>query len=284
MCQAGLASLAYYYFDVRDTGKQDMRGLLTSLLFQLSARSDLCCNILSTLYYEHHNGALLPSNDVLMQCLKEMVTIPKPGPMYIIVDAVDECPNGPRQRLLGLLDELVQLNHPHLHLCVTSRLESDIETILRPLSFHSISLQEKTGKIQDDIFDYVSDVVYSDQRMKKWPAEDQRLVIDTLSQKADGMYVFVIIEASDYTFLILLMQVPLGFLSARGTASLSPKQYPACVGRIPNATRGNVRECTGENRRTELEIRSSPFPMHRSRFPPSSRPGTLRAPGVGFQR
>ena len=197
MCQAGIASLAYYYFDVRDTGKQDIRGLLTSLLFQLSARSDLCCNILSTLYHDHHHGALPPSDDVLMQCLKDMVTIPEPGPMYLIVDAADECPDGQRQRLLSLLDELVQLNHPDLHLCVTSRPEPDIETILRPLSSHSISLQEKTGKIQDDIFDYVSDMVNSDKGMKKWPAEDQRLVIDTLSQKADGMYVFVIIEASD---------------------------------------------------------------------------------------
>ncbi len=192
MCEAGLASLAYFYFDVRDTAKQDIRGLLTSLLFQLSARSDLCCEILSTLYYEHDSGSQQPSDDVLTQCLKDMLTIPEQGPIYIIVDAVDECPNisgtpSPREGVLGLLDELVQLNHPGLRICVTSRLELDIETILRPLSSHSMSLNDKTGKIQDDIFDYVSAVVNSDQRMQKWTAEDQRLVIDTLSEKADGM-------------------------------------------------------------------------------------------------
>jgi len=61
-----------------------------------------------------------------------------------------------------------------------------------------MSLHDKTGKIQDDIFDYVSAVVNSDQRMQKWTAEDQRLVIDTLSQKADGMYVFVIVQSYNY--------------------------------------------------------------------------------------
>jgi len=197
MCEAGLASLAYFYFDVRDTAKQDIRGLLTSLLVQLSARSDLYCKTLSTLYYEHDSGLQQPSGDVLTQGLKDMLTIPKQGPIYIIMDAVDECPNksgtsSPRESVLGLLNELVQLNHPDLHICVTSRPEPDIETTLRPLSSQSMSLHGKTGKIQDDIFDYVSAVVNSDQRMQKWTAEDQRLVIDTLSEKADGMYVIVI--------------------------------------------------------------------------------------------
>jgi hypothetical protein len=198
MCDAGLASLAYFYFDVRDSAKQDIRGLLTSLLCQLSARSDLCCKILSTLYYDHDSGSRQPNDDALTQCLKDMLTIPGRGPIYIVVDAVDECPNipgtpSPRENVLGLLDELVQLKHPDLHICAISRPEPDIETILRPLSSLSMSLHDKTGKIQDDIFDYVNAVVNSDQSMQKWTAEDRRLVIDTLSERADGMYVIVFV-------------------------------------------------------------------------------------------
>lgn len=189
MCEAGLASLAYFYFDVRDAAKQDIRGLLTSLLFQLSARSDLCYEILSTLYHEHGSGSRQPGDDILTQCLKDMLTIPEPGPVYIIVDAIDECPNrsgtpSPRESVLGLLDELVQLKRPGLHICVTSRLESDIETILRPLSSHSIFLDDNTA---NDIFDYVSAVVNTDRTMRTWTAEDQRFVINTLLEKADGM-------------------------------------------------------------------------------------------------
>jgi len=35
--KAGLASVAYYYFDFKDTDKQDLHGLLSSLLLQLTA-------------------------------------------------------------------------------------------------------------------------------------------------------------------------------------------------------------------------------------------------------
>ena len=39
--------MAYHYFDFRDIKKQDRYGLLSSLISQLSAESDSCCNILS---------------------------------------------------------------------------------------------------------------------------------------------------------------------------------------------------------------------------------------------
>ena len=53
----GLASIAYFYFDFRDTSKQDRRNLLPSLVIQLSAQSEPCCDILSRLYHAHDSGA-----------------------------------------------------------------------------------------------------------------------------------------------------------------------------------------------------------------------------------
>ena len=47
MCQTGLAILAFFYFYFRDDSKQDVRSLLSSLLVQLSNRSDNFCTILS---------------------------------------------------------------------------------------------------------------------------------------------------------------------------------------------------------------------------------------------
>ncbi len=51
----GLAKMAYYYFDFRDDTKQDRYGLLSSLIFQLSAESDSCCDILSKLYSSNNH-------------------------------------------------------------------------------------------------------------------------------------------------------------------------------------------------------------------------------------
>src|SRR6201994_247620 len=90
---AGLATMAYYYFDFRDVKKQDCYGLLSSLISQLSAESDSCFNILSQLYSEHSHGVLKPDIDTLKKCMTDMLSLPGQAPTYIIVDAVDECPN-----------------------------------------------------------------------------------------------------------------------------------------------------------------------------------------------
>ncbi|KAN0141599.1 hypothetical protein V8E53_000061 [Lactarius tabidus] len=193
--EAGLASMAYYYFDFRDTDKQNLRNLLLSLLSQLSDRSELCCYILHRIYVTHNNGAHKPTDDVLIQCLKETLTLSNDCPTYIIMDALDECPNtfgmpSPREVVLDFVKELVDLSLPRLHICITSRPEIDIRTVLEPLTTRRVSLHEETGQTKD-IVEYIGDVVHSDVRMGKWREEDQKLVIETLSEKADGMFRWV---------------------------------------------------------------------------------------------
>ena len=188
---AGLASMAYYYFDFRDTDKQNRRKLVFSLLSQLSARSDLCCYILHRIYVTHDNGSHKPTDDVLIQCLKETLTSSNDRPIYIIMDALDECPNtfgmpSPREVVLDFVKELVELSLPHLRICITSRPEIDIRTIIEPLTTRRVSLHDESGQTKD-IVEYVNSVVRSDMCMGKWREEDQKLVIDTLSEEADGM-------------------------------------------------------------------------------------------------
>ncbi|KAN0141609.1 hypothetical protein V8E53_000071 [Lactarius tabidus] len=192
---AGLASMAYYYFDFRDTDKQNCRNMLFSLLSQLSAYSDLCCDILHRIYVTHSNGEHKATDDVLMRCLKETLTLSNDHPTYIILDALDECPNSlgmpsPREVVLDFLKELVELSLPNLHICITSRPEIDIRTVIEPLTTRRVSLHDETGQTKD-IVKYVSSVVRSDVRMGKWREEDQNLVIETLSEKADGMFRWV---------------------------------------------------------------------------------------------
>jgi hypothetical protein len=188
---SGNAALAYFYFDFRDTDKQRRRNLLPSLLIQLSARSDPCCDVLDCLYSAHDGGVQDPSDRAMTECLKEMLGHPSQGPIYIIMDALDECPNSsgipsPRKEVLELVNELVELRLPNLHICVTSRPEVDIHAILQPLTPHPVSLHEESGQKQD-IIDYVTFVVNSDSTMRRWREEDKELVIKTLSEKASGM-------------------------------------------------------------------------------------------------
>ena len=86
------SSVAYFYFDFRDVDKQKLQNLLPSLLIQLSARSNHCCDTLSRLYSSHDHGARKPNDRAMIECLKEMLTLDEQCPAYIILDAIDECP------------------------------------------------------------------------------------------------------------------------------------------------------------------------------------------------
>jgi hypothetical protein len=183
--------MAYFYFDFRDSNKQNRRDLLPSLVTQLSARSDPYCDILSRLHLAHDSGAHKPSEGDLTKYLKEMVTLPDQPPVYLIIDALDECPNSsglpsPREQVIDLLKEFAELDLPNLRLCITSRPEIDIRNALEPLTSRRVSLHEQSGQ-KKDIIDYVTSVVHSDAKMRRWRDEVKRLVIETLSEQADGM-------------------------------------------------------------------------------------------------
>ena len=191
MLAAGLATMAYYYFDFRDIKKQDCYGLLSSLVLQLSAESDSCFNILSQLYSDHGRGIEKPDLDALHKCMTDMLSLPGQAPVYIILDAVDECPNFPgrpsaRGEVLELIEDLCDLKLPNVHLCVASRPEMDIRVVFEPLTSLKISLHDESGQ-KEDIIAYIKYVVRSDRSMRRWKEEDKQLVIDTLSDRADGM-------------------------------------------------------------------------------------------------
>jgi hypothetical protein len=185
--------MAYYYCDFRDVNKQDHNGLLSSLLSQLSAESDVCYEVLSRLYSTNSGATRKPTRTALTNCMKDMLTQPAQGQIYIIIDALDECPNtsgtlSAREKVLELIEGLACLNLLNVHLCVTSRPEVDIRSVLEPLTSLQISLHDERGQ-KDDIINYIKSFVHSDRNMRKWREEDQQLVINELSEKADGMSV-----------------------------------------------------------------------------------------------
>ncbi|KAH9039125.1 hypothetical protein EDB85DRAFT_2141372 [Lactarius pseudohatsudake] len=195
LCDAGLATMAYFFFDFKDTAKRDARAALSSLLVQLCYQSDPCSDILGRLFSGHHSGTKQPSNDTLMKCLRDMFALPKNGPTYIILDALDECLKSagtpsPRESVLKLVGWLTKLGYPNLHICVTSRLEADIECNLRPLASHCISLHDESGQ-QEDINKYIISFMKTDTNTRKWKQDEKDLVINRLTQSANGMFRWV---------------------------------------------------------------------------------------------
>jgi hypothetical protein len=187
--EEGLASIAHFYFDFRDSLKQDVRGALSSLLTQLSAQSDAYYGILERLYLKKCNEE--PGKNALRKCLKSMLKLQDQGPVFIILDAIDECPNSagtpsPRENVLEFVKWLSELHYSHLSICVTSRLETDFEAVLEPLASHTISLHTESGQ-NEDIVNYIKWFINSDPKAQKWRKEDKELVLEKLSEGPDRM-------------------------------------------------------------------------------------------------
>ena len=194
MQKAGLASLAFFYCDFRDDRKKELRGLLSSFLVQLYHQSDSYFDLLSSFYSEHDKGSRPPSDTALAECLTELLNVPGMAPVYLIVDGLDECPNAsvvqspqsPRTKVLNLIWELVKTQILNLRICVTSRPELDIKSVLDHLIFRSISLHDEGGQ-KNDIVEYIKSAI--DTRPKKgwWKEEHKELAIDVLTKMANGM-------------------------------------------------------------------------------------------------
>ena len=191
MRKTGLASLAIFYHDFREEQKKDLRGLLSSLLFQLCDQSDSYHDILSNFYSTHRYGAQCPTEDELARCLQDLLKLPGQAPVFLIIDALDECPNtstmpSPREEVLTLVAQLIESRLTNLRICVTSRPETDIKIILEPLAFRSVSIHDENGQMED-IENYIGLVINTDPKNRRWKQEDKELVIDVLTKRANGM-------------------------------------------------------------------------------------------------
>jgi hypothetical protein len=180
-----------YFYDFRDDLKKDLRGMLSSMLFQLCHQADSYYTLLSNFRSTHCNGAQSPRDEELIRCLVDLVKLPGPSPVFLIVDGLDESPNTStqsfrREQVLSFLGDLAKAKLQNLRLCVTSRPEVDIEAILGPLAFRSVSLENERGQ-KDDIKAYIESIVHMDQKMKSWNAKQKQIVIEALTEKADGM-------------------------------------------------------------------------------------------------
>jgi hypothetical protein len=163
----------------------------SSLLVQLCHQSDSYCDKLFKFYSKYSMGSHYPSDSALVGCLMDLLKLPGLAPVYFIVDALDECPNifglpSPRGSVLSLIEELIKSQLPNLRICVTSRPTPDIVAVLERSLFRSVSLHGESGQ-KRDIEDYIKLVINTHPKNRRWKAEDKQLVIDVLTEKAEGV-------------------------------------------------------------------------------------------------
>ncbi|KAF8858160.1 hypothetical protein BDZ45DRAFT_802669 [Acephala macrosclerotiorum] len=188
-------AIAYFYFSFNDKKKQNTDELLCSLIRQLWCKRPDKPPIVQNLdQCEKKNHR--PDLETLKQTLAAMIC--GFSRVYIIIDALDECPNedGLRERLLKTLCGLHKANHSNFHLLCTSRSESDIEVALRPLmsSQAAIGIDLDSSYCNDLVREDIRlhlDEVFADSKYNSWPPEIKVEAKGVLIKKAEGMFQYV---------------------------------------------------------------------------------------------
>jgi hypothetical protein len=167
----------FYYFSFSDAEKQKASNLLRSLLSQLAAQKGTALPKIETLYNGYQQKQL--TVEVLKTTLRS--TLEVFGDIFLIIDALDECPNydNERQELCTLLTEFSTWGLSNLHVLVTSRKERDIEEALAEIpTIVAIPIQ--------------NDLVDTDVRLhelRKWSQNLKEEIETVLVTGANGMLV-----------------------------------------------------------------------------------------------
>jgi hypothetical protein len=176
---------AYFFFDFKDTQKQDPDDMLRSLLFQMSQQCESMYTSLHTLYKSCKDGQHQPSADALMRTIQRGMD--KHRQAYIVLDALDECSQ--RMELMQTITTMIEWRFTGWHFLMTSRKEREIENYLEGLLDCKNTLSLKSHLVNHDIRHYVQKRLSEDKALQKW-AKDQSIreeIEEALMKGAQGM-------------------------------------------------------------------------------------------------
>lgn len=117
-----------------------------------------------------------------------VATIPGFRNVYLVLDAIDECPQDASEReiLLGLIRRIQEWSLDNLHVLLTSRKEQGIDDALQPLfkipTFNRIDLERRREEVDRDIGAFIDQAI----SLKSWPPKIKQEVKRVLLKGADG--------------------------------------------------------------------------------------------------
>jgi hypothetical protein len=186
----------YFFFDFRDSHKQNCTNMVRSLIVQLSGvRPDTPESLKSLRRFYNTNSQ--PRKDALVKAIQD--TTKGFSDVYLIIDALDECPEEENQRddLLSMLKTIHGWSQANLHMLLTSRMVPSITVQLEEL-FEApvpgsgvINLEHHQSDIDGDITVFIDNKLKTGkyQILCKARKDIEAEIKDTLVKKANGMHV-----------------------------------------------------------------------------------------------
>ena len=169
--------------------KQDVSNCLRSLIASICSNRRNTPQSLQNEYERANVGQQNPTMKSCITMLKEVMA--GFDNVYIVLDALDECPKieEKRHRLLDLLHDICNWDLSSLHVLVTSRRESDIAESFTNFAGeldNFTNIIAAGPQVEEDIKMYIQQQLQS-RPFGKWKKSLRRDVEIALASKADGM-------------------------------------------------------------------------------------------------
>jgi hypothetical protein len=178
------AGIAFAYYNYQSAELYELPRVIAALVKQLCRKKgDIPAGFLKI-----KQDAMPPSQ--LGDQESFVLTAGQFGEVFLIVDALDECSKSVRYGILDFLREIIEDHRLLVKVFATSRREMDIENEFRRLNRPTIMVEARSVAL--DISKYVTDEVRSLREGQRLYVDSDVLelhIIDTLTAKADGMYV-----------------------------------------------------------------------------------------------
>lgn len=168
------ARLAYWYFQFGDEATLVVCNMIRSFIRQLSVSP--LPGVINQLWEKHKKRSSEPDIDELAKILDELID--SLGEVFIVIDALDECPQTAdkreREKLLGFIRHLRGKHDKNLHLLATSRPELDIHSELNACPAINIEMV-----VDDDVRRFVKNSICSGD-LKDWSNDTKQTIEDKL--------------------------------------------------------------------------------------------------------
>lgn len=179
-------AICFAYYNYRDAQLGDIASIIAALIKQLCQRRDSIPQSLLQAKHDAHSPALVSTQETFVSLIEDLSEV------YIVFDALDECPERERKDILGFITSVVTAPIScRVRVFTTSRREMDIAKAFEDKNIPTIQVQAEN--VVTDIENFARSQV---QKLRKgehgktlYVASDDlaQKIIQTLARKADGM-------------------------------------------------------------------------------------------------
>ncbi|KAJ7253943.1 ankyrin repeat-containing domain protein [Mycena rebaudengoi] len=182
----------FFYFDTNNSEQQTVTQLLCSLVTQLSIRSHPPDRRLDALWTSHNSGQkLLTDTELISDALLPLLEEYDQKPIFIVLDALDECSERPG--LLRLIGRMLDAKLPNVHILVTSRPE--VQSGCPELAALAVSVSLE-GCVDGDIELYLTELLSNEPKIG-WMYKKRDEIKRRLLERSKGMFRLVSLQLDE---------------------------------------------------------------------------------------